>query len=153
MKKFWLIKSEESCYSIDDFAKDKKTLWTGIRNYQARNFMRDSMSIGDEVLYYHSSSDPTGVVGLAKVVSKPLPDVTATDKKDDHYDPKATKENPIWFGVEMQFVKKFKNPVTLSRIKLDQELRNMVVAQQGSRLSVQPVSEKHFKKVMELGLK
>jgi predicted RNA-binding protein with PUA-like domain len=150
---YWLIKSEADCYSIDDFAKDKKTAWTGIRNYQARNFMRDKMSLDDGVLYYHSSSDPTGVVGVAKVGSKAKADLTAMNKKDDHFDPKSTKDNPIWFCVDMVFVKKFKNPITLSRIKIDPELKHMVVAQQGSRLSVQPVSEKHFKKIVELSTK
>src|SRR6266516_4146075 len=98
---YWLIKSEGSCYSIDDLKKDKRTAWTGVRNYQARNFMRDGMKVGDLVLFYHSSSDPTGIYGIVKVTSKPYPDRTALDKKDMHYDPKSTEENPIWMLVDV----------------------------------------------------
>jgi predicted RNA-binding protein with PUA-like domain len=131
-KNYWLIKSEPTCYSIDDFQKDGKTLWTGIRNYQARNFMRDQMQIGDLALFYHSSANPMAVVGIAKVVSKPMPDTTAFDTKDDHFDPKATKENPIWYAVEFQYVKKLKNPVTLDQIKFAPSLKGVV---QGSQFS------------------
>ncbi len=147
----WLIKSEESCYSIDDFKKDKVAAWTGIRNYQARNFMKDRMKIGDKVLFYHSSSKPNAVVGIAEVVSAPHADLTALDKKDDHYDPKSSKENPIWMCVDVEFVEKFKSPVTLVEIKFEPEFKGMMLAEQGSRLSVQPVSEKHFQKVVEMG--
>ncbi len=147
---YWLVKSEPSCYSIDDFKKDKKTAWTGIRNYQARNFLRDSMKVGDMVFFYHSSTDPMAIVGLGKVVSKPHADETALNKKDDHFDPKATKENPIWYCVDLSFVKKFKTPVTLSQIKFRSELSGMMLVQQGSRLSVQPVSKLEFDTVMKL---
>ncbi|MBA3732888.1 EVE domain-containing protein [Patescibacteria group bacterium] len=150
MKKYWLIKSEENCYSIDDLKKDGKTEWTGVRNYQARNFIRDLMQKGDGVLFYHSSSNPMGVVGVAKVGSKAYPDETALNPKDDHFDPKA-KTNNVWVGVDIIFVKKLKNSVLLKDIKFRPELSDMVVAQQGSRLSIQPVSETHFKKVLELG--
>ncbi len=150
---YWLIKTEADCYSIDDFKKDKKIPWTGIRNYQARNYMRDLMKVGDMALFYHSSSDPTGVFGVAKVVSEPHPDSTALDSKDEHFDPKSTKEKPIWFCVDVAFVEKFKSPVTLAQIKFDPKLEGIIVAKQGSRLSVQPVSEKHFKRIVELGRK
>jgi predicted RNA-binding protein with PUA-like domain len=153
VKRYWLIKSEASCYSIDDFKKDGKVPWTGVRNYQARNFMRDSMSAGDDVLFYHSSSEPNAIVGLAKVTSLAHADLSAQDKKDDHFDPKSTKENPIWMCVDMQFVKKFKNPITLAQIKFRPDLKDMVVAQKGSRLSVQPVSGGHFKRIIELANK
>lgn len=148
---YWLVKSEESCYSIDDLKKDKKTAWTGIRNYQARNFMRDSMKVGDLVVFYHSSGEPTGVAGVSKVLSHPYGDSTALNKKDDHYDPKSTKENPIWFCFDLGFVSKFKSIVTLTQIKFDPKLDGIMVSQRGSRLSVQPVSEKHFKRILELG--
>lgn len=151
MKNHWLIKSEASCYSIDDFSRDKKTGWSGIRNYQARNFMRDGMKIGDLVLFYHSSSEPTAVVGVARVASAPYPDHTAWDKKDDHYDPKSPKEKPVWMMVDVEFVERFKEPVPLSLIKLDPAFSGMVLIQRGSRLSVQPVSESHFKRIVELG--
>jgi predicted RNA-binding protein with PUA-like domain len=148
--KYWLIKSEPDCYSIDDFKSDKSTSWSGIRNYQARNFMID-MKKGDLAIFYHSSANPPAAVGIAKVVREAHPDITALDKKDDHFDPKATKEKPIWQMVDFGFVKKFKNPVTLGDIKINPNLGGIMVAQQGSRLSVQPVSEKHFKVIEKIG--
>ena len=150
---YWLIKSEGSCYSIDDLKRDKKTSWTGIRNYQARNFMRDDMRVGDLVLFYHSigtSEHPSGVYGVAKVASKPHPDMTQFDKKDMHYEPKAKDSLPIWVCVDVKFVKKFKRPVTLGDIKRAHQLEGMEVRRAGSRLSVQPVSEKHFKYITEV---
>jgi len=146
---FWLLKSEEDCYSIDDLKKDKRVAWTGVRNYQARNFMRDSMKVGDGVLFYHSSTKVTGVYGIAKVVSTPHVDDTQFNSKDDHYDPKSKKENPRWRCVDIEFVKKFAEPVTLTEIKIDPTLEGMMVRAIGSRLSVQPVSEKHFKYIIE----
>lgn len=147
---YWLIKSEATCYSIDDLKRDKKTAWGGVRNYQARNFMSRDMKVGDLALFYHSSAEPSGVVGVAEVVSKAYPDPTQFDKKDDHYDPKATKEKPIWYVVDFKFKSKFKNMVTLGQIKIDPKLNGIMVAQQGSRLSVMPVSEKHFKRILEI---
>lgn len=147
--KYWLIKSEPDCYSIDQFAKDKKTLWSGVRNFQARNFLRDSMDVGDRVFFYHSGKD-AGIVGLAQVGKTGTADITALDKKDDHYDPKSSKENPIWYAPEMVFVKKFKNPFSLKDIKFRSELADMPLVQTGNRLSVQPVSEKDFKRILEL---
>lgn len=149
---YWLLKSEGTCYSIDDLKRDKKTAWTGIRNFQARNFLRDSMKTGDLALFYHSSgtaNSPTGVYGVCKVASNPYGDPTQFDRKDDHYDPKSKKENPTWFCVDIAFVKKFKEPITLTQIKFDPQLIGMMVAQKGSRLSVQPVSEKHFKYITQ----
>jgi predicted RNA-binding protein with PUA-like domain len=147
---YWLIKSEPDCYSIDDLKRDKTTAWSGIRNYQARNFIQ-SMQVGDLALFYHSSSDPKGVAGIAKVIKKAYPDKSALDKKDDHYDPKSTKTNPIWFMVDFGFIEKFKNFVTLDSIKFNSKLSGIVVAKQGSRLSVQPVSETHFKIIERQG--
>jgi predicted RNA-binding protein with PUA-like domain len=141
-KQYWLLKSE--CYTIDDLKSDKKTPWTGVRNYQARNFMRDNMSIGDEILFYHSNAEPSGIYGLAIVVSKPHPDVTALDKKDDHFDPKSTKDIPIWECIDVAYLKKFKRPISLTELKQDPKLEGMAVTQRGSRLSVQPVSKEHF---------
>lgn len=146
--KYWLFKSEGDCYSIDDLKRDKKTSWSGVRNYQARNFMRDQMSVGDGILFYHSSTQPTGVYGIAKVVSKPHADETQF-KQGEYFDPKATRENPRWFCVDIAFVKKFNEPVTLSEIKIDPALSTMMVRQPGSRLSIQPVSEKHFAYIIE----
>lgn len=145
---YWLIKSEGDCYSIDDFARDRCVPWTGIRNYQARNMMRDDMQIGDKVLFYHSNGTPSGIYGLAEVASAPHPDETQFDPKDDHYDPKSTKAAPIWICVDMAFVKKFKEPVSLDAIKFDPALDGMVVRMKGSRLSVQPVSAAHYKYIV-----
>jgi predicted RNA-binding protein with PUA-like domain len=154
--KYWLIKSEGSCYSIDDLRKDKKTPWTGIRNFQARNYMKDCMSVGDLVLFYHSMSDPTGVYGIARVASLPHIDESALDKKDEHYDPKAVKyekegKEPLWVCVDMEFVKKFSRPISLEEIKKDKALVGISVSKRGSRLSVMPVEEKHFKRIEEMG--
>ncbi len=149
---YWLIKSEPDCYSIDDFAKDKKTAWSGIRNYQARNFMK-AMKVGDLIIFYHSSANPPAAAGVAKVTKEAYADITALDSKDDHYDPKATKANPIWFMVGVSFVEKFKQAVSLPQIKIDPVLDGIMVAAQGSRLSVQPVSKIHFEYVRKLGSK
>ncbi len=151
---YWILKSEGDCYSIDDLKKDKIAAWTGIRNFQARNFMRDSMKKGDMVLYYHSNGDtenPTGVYGIAEITKTQYPDPTQFDIKDQHYDPKSKKENPQWICVDVAFVNKFKNPVTLSEIKIDPKLEGISVTQKGSRLSVLPVSQKHFEYIRKLG--
>jgi len=145
-KQYWLVKSEGDCYTIDDLKKDKKTSWTGIRNYQSRNFMRDSMSLGDTVFFYHSGGgdkNPTGIYGLAKVGSKAHPDETQFQKNNEYFDTKATKEKPIWFCVDIKYVKTFKQPITLAHIKFDPKLDGIPVAQKGSRLSVQPISVTH----------
>ena len=149
---YWLIKSEASCYSIDDLKRDKRTPWSGIRNYQARNFMRDEMRVGDQVLFYHSNGTPempTGIYGVAKVVSKPHQDETQFDKNDEHYDPKATQANPIWACVDVGFVRKFKQPITLTELKRDSKLRGLAVLERGSRLSVTPVSPEHFERIVD----
>lgn len=145
---YWLIKTEAECYSIDDLKRDKRIAWEGVRNYQARNFMR-AMEVGDIALFYHSNT-ALGVYGLAKVVSKPHPDMSAQRKLDEHYDPKATKEDPIWYCVDFAFVKKFKEPLTLAQIKIDPTLKHMVVAQRGSRLSISPVSLIQYKRALAL---
>ena len=146
---YWLIKSEPNVYSIDNLARDGKTLWDGVRNYQARNFMRDQMKSGDLVFYYHSNAEPSGIAGIAEVAGKPYPDPTAFDKKDVHYDPKSKKENPSWYLVDVSFVKKFKRFLALEELKQMKGLDGMLLLQKGSRLSVQPVSEKHWKEIME----
>ncbi len=113
--KYWLIKSEADCYSIEDFKKEKKTFWSGIRNYQARNFMKE-MKVGDLAVFYHSGGNPPAAVGIAKVVKEAYPDNTAQNKKDEHFDPKSSKENPIWYMVDFEYIDTFKNPVTLPQI-------------------------------------
>ncbi len=151
MKNYWLIKSEGDCYSIDDLKKDKKAAWTGIRNYQSRNFMMNDMKVGDLILFYHSKAEPSGVAGIAKVATKPHPDETVFDKKDMHYEPKATKEKPIWWCVDVAYVSKLKNFVGLPVIKNNPKLKGMMVTQIGNRLSVQPVSEVHFNEIVRMG--
>jgi len=156
--KYWLIKSEGNCYSITDLKNDGYTAWTGVRNYQARNFMRDEMEIGDMVLFYHSNGDtdsPAGVYGIAKVSGASHPDTTAFDPKDEHYDVRAAELNaegkaPVWVCADVAFVRVFDKPVSLAEIKLDPKLSGMLVAKRGQRLSVMPVSEKHFRRIEEL---
>jgi predicted RNA-binding protein with PUA-like domain len=147
--KYWLIKSEGDCYSIDDLKRDKRTPWEGVRNYQARNFMKD-MSVGDLVFFYHSITQPIGIYGLAVVSVAAHPDQTQFKRASEYFDPKATKEKPIWYCVDVKFKEKFSQPVTLDAIKFDPKLDGMVLATKGSRLSVQPVSEKHFKRILEM---
>jgi len=152
-KKYWLVKSEPSVFSIDDLthSKNKTTCWDGVRNYQARNFMRDDMKLGDLVLFYHSNSDPNAIVGVCEVVKEGYPDFTAFDSKDPHYDPKSKKENPTWIMVDIKLVKKFKNEVPLSDIKTNAKLSNMRLVQRGNRLSVMPVEKKEFNEILKMG--
>ncbi|MDQ3014508.1 MAG: EVE domain-containing protein [bacterium] len=150
---YWILKSEADCYSIDEMKQDRKTAWSGIRNYQARNFIRDQMNVGDLCLFYHSSAEPTGVYGVVKVVSKAYPDPTQFEKKDDHFDLKSTHEKPLWYVVDVQFVEKFIQPISLQDIKIRPDLGGIMLAQKGSRLSVMPVSEKHFRIIEKLGEK
>lgn len=149
------MKSEGTCYSIDDLKKDKTTAWEGVRNFQARNFMMNDMKIGDLIFFYHSNGKgeyPTGIYGLAKVTSLAHPDASQFNPMDEHYDPKSKKENPTWHCVDISFVKKFKEPIALSYIKIDPNLGGIMVAQTGSRLSIQPVSEKHGQYLLEIAL-
>lgn len=152
MKRYWLMKSEPETYSIDDLSKDQKTWWEGVRNYQARNFMMNEMSVGDEVLFYHSSTEPPGVAGLAKICASAQPDALQFNSKSEYFEPKATKEKPIWFCVQVSFVKKFKNYVALDQIRSEKALQKMMVLKKGVRLSIQPVEEKDFNKLKEMGL-
>lgn len=151
MAKYWLMKSEPETFSIDQLAKDKTTWWEGVRNYQARNFMTQEMTPGDEVLFYHSNAEPPGVAGLAKVTKKAAPDLTQFDKKSDYFDPKASQENPRWLCVEISFAKKFKNFISLSEIKSTPALAKMVLLQKGSRLSIQPVTAAEFEFLKKWG--
>ncbi len=148
--KYWLMKSEPGAYSIDDLVKDKKTHWDGVRNYQARNFMRDEMKIGDQVLFYHSNSKPTAVVGVCEVVKEGYPDFTAFDPEDSHYDPKSQADNPTWIMVDIKLIKKLKRPVTLEEIKANPKLQDMRLVQRGNRLSVMPVEKKEFNEILKL---
>jgi len=148
-RRYWLMKSEPSAYSIDDLKRDETTLWDGVRNYQARNLMRE-MKVGDQALFYHSNAEPPAVVGIQEVSGLAEPDATQFDSSDSHFDPKATPANPIWYGVRVKFKKKFVRPVMLPEIREHRGLQNMVLLNR-SRLSVQPVTEKEFKIISDLG--
>ena len=149
-KRYWLVKSEPEVYSISDLEKDGTSGWEGVRNYTARNFMRDSMKEGDLVLYYHSNANPPGVAGLAKVHGEPVPDPTQFDKKSEYYDATSKKDDPRWMMRRIAFVEVFKEFVPLEVLKTDKSLEGMPVLQKGQRLSVQPVSEEHFVRVLKL---
>lgn len=144
------MKTEPTSYSIDDLKRDGKTCWSGVRNYQARNFMRDEMQLGDGVLFYHSNADPAGVAGMARVCKTSHPDVTQWDKTTKYYDPTATKENPRWFLVDIEFVKKFDFILPLEVLRGNPRLKDMMVLKRGSRLSVQPVSSEHFNVITKM---
>ena len=149
-RQYWLLKSEPDVFSIDDLAARKSTPWEGVRNYTARNSMRDAMKIGDLAIFYHSRAEPPAAVGLARVCSAPYPDPTQFDKKSPYFDPKATRAAPRWILVDVAFVEKFPAPVPLARLKEDPALREMLVVQKGQRLSVQPVAPAHFARVLAL---
>jgi len=146
---FWLLKSEPGNYSIDDFAREKATDWTGVRNYQARNFMKE-MEVGDLALFYHSNAEPPGVTGIAKITSLAKPDRFQFDRKSPYYDAKATRDSPIWFCPDIAFVEKFDDIVSLSALRASAKLKEMGVLQKGSRLSVLPVSKAHFSEVLRM---
>ncbi|MFY9553899.1 MAG: EVE domain-containing protein [Blastocatellia bacterium] len=150
-KRHWLIKTEPTSYSIDDLKKEKSTLWEGVRNYQARNFMMKEMKKGDLALFYHSNADPPAVAGVAEIIGLAEPDPTQFDPGDSHYDPKATPAAPIWYCVRVKFKQKFARQVPLPELKERHDLQKMVLVQQGSRLSIQPVTEKEFKIIIDLG--
>ena len=141
---YWLMKSEPDAYSIDDLEKDGTEPWDGIRNYQARNMMRDDMKVGDKIFFYHSSCKVPAVVGIAKVVSKPYPDPTQFDPKEKYYDPKSKKEDPRWILVDVAFVRKTKREIPLSALKQHPALSDFRLNQRGNRLSIFPVEKKHW---------
>ncbi len=148
--RYWLMKSEPEAYSIVDLEHDERGHWDGVRNYQARNYMRD-MSVGDLVLYYHSNADPPGVVGIARVCREAYPDHTAFEPGGKYFDPKSDPDAPTWFMVDLEFVEKLPREVTLERLKADPRLDEMLVCRRGQRLSVQPVERRHFSRVLTLG--
>ena len=151
--RFWLMKSEPEVFSIDDLARDKVTGWEGVRNYQARNFMKDEMKKGDRVLFYHSNAEPSGVAGVATVDGPAVPDPTQFDSRSPYFDEKSTQESPRWWMVTVRFGEAFSEVVPLEALKKEPSLKGMALLQKGQRLSVQPVSEAHFQKVLGLGRK
>jgi predicted RNA-binding protein with PUA-like domain len=150
-KRYWLMKCEPAAYTIDDLARDGTTSWEGVRNYQARNMMRDEMQVGDEVLFYASNADPSGVTGLARIAKAGYPDATAWKAGHKYYDETSSKDTPTWYMVDIAFVERFPAVVSLDTLKSTRGLEKMVVTQKGSRLSVQPVTKSEFEIVAKLG--
>ena len=150
-RRYWLMKSEPSAFSIEDLEKSPKrtTCWDGVRNYQARNFMR-AMAVDDQVLFYHSSTEPPAVVGIAEVVRTAYPDETQFDKTSHHYDPASVPSAPRWDMVDIRHRQTFKTPLPLDRLRQEPKLKGMVLLQKGSRLSVQPVTEAEWTVVLRL---
>jgi predicted RNA-binding protein with PUA-like domain len=150
--RYWLMKSEPSVFSIDDLARAPKqtTSWDGVRNYQARNLLREA-AVGDGVIFYHSSADPPAAVGTAVVARAAYPDKTQFDPTSDHHDPDSKKDDPRWFVVDLKLEQKFARPVTLAELRGVSALAEMVLLRKGSRLSVQPVTAAEWKTVLKLG--
>jgi predicted RNA-binding protein with PUA-like domain len=149
--RYWLMKCEPSAYTIADLERDGQTAWEGVRNYQARNFMRDEMRTGDGVLFYASNADPSGVTGLATIARAGYPDPYAWKKGHKYYDAASTREKPIWYLVDIGFVERFAGTVSLETLKTTPGLESMMVIRKGSRLSIQPVTPAEFAIVRRLG--
>lgn len=147
-RKYWLMKSEADVFSIDELKRSKRTLWEGVRNYQARNFMMREMNLGDQVLFYHSNASPSGIVGIAEVSAPHQPDPTALQRGSDYFEPRATPENPVWYCVEIAFKSKFPHLMSLDILRQIPELGEMMVLKRGSRLSIQPVSQAEFQTIV-----
>ena len=147
---YWLMKSEPDVFSFEDLkSRPKQTEpWDGVRNYQARNFMRDAMKVGDPILFYHSNTTPPGVAGIAEVASEPYPDPTAFDKNSNYYDPKSHRDNPRWVLIDVRYKADLKRLVSLEEMKVMPELVDMRVLQRGNRLSITPVSKAEFQAVV-----
>ncbi len=149
-ERFWLVKSEPEVFSIDDLAKVKSTGWEGVRNYLARNYMRDEMKPGALVLFYHSNANPSGIAGLAKVDGEPVPDPTQFNRKSEYFDATSKKAEPRWMMAQLSFIEKFKDVLTLDELKSEKALAGMPLLQKGQRLSVQPVDAAQFTHVLKL---
>ena len=141
---YWLMKSEPDAYSIDDLERDGREMWDGIRNYQARNMMRDDMRIGDEVIFYHSACKEPAAVGIMKIASRPYSDPTQFDPESKYYDPKSNEDEPRWQLVDVEFVRKFSRPLTLKELRTEPGLDGMILLRRGNRLSVMPVEKQHW---------
>lgn len=149
---YWLMKSEPDVFGIDHLieCKDQTEPWDGVRNYQARNMMRDDMKIGDQVFFYHSNTDVPGIVGIMEVVKEGYPDHTALDPECKYYDPKASEDNPRWFMVDIKFVEKFNATIPLSELKENPALEEMPLVRKGNRLSIMPVGEHEWNEVLKM---
>lgn len=147
---YWLMKSEPDVFSFADLKKKKSEPWTGVRNYQARNFMRDDMKVGDIVFFYHSSCEIPGVAGIATVASAPYPDPTQYEKKSEYFDPKATKENPRWILIDVKFERDLKRYLPLDEIRTIKGLSEMRLLQKGNRLSILPVTPSEAEIILKI---
>lgn len=149
---YWLMKSEPEEFSIDDLKNRPKRTepWDGVRNYQARNMLRDEMRKGDEVFFYHSNCETPGIAGIAKVVREGYPDPTAFNPKDKHFDPKSNPDEPRWFLVDVQFVRKLKRVIPLSELKAEAALKDLLLVRRGNRLSIMPVTKKHWDHILTM---
>lgn len=149
---YWLMKSEPDTFSIDDLQQrpGQTEHWDGVRNYQARNMMRDAMKIGDQLFFYHSNCDEPGIVGIAQVARESYPDFSAFDPDDKHFDPKSNPQQPTWFMVDVQFVKKFRRTISLRELKLKAELADLALVRRGNRLSIMPVSAQQWAFILDL---
>ena len=149
---YWLMKSEPDTFSIDDLQQRPQQTehWDGVRNYQARNMMRDEMKIGDQIFFYHSNCTLPGIVGIAELVKESYPDFTAFDPDDKHFDPKSNPDKPIWFMVDVKFVRKLKRTISLQELKLKPELSNLALVRRGNRLSINPVSQDQWTFILNL---
>lgn len=150
IRRYWLFKSEPSSYSIDDLQSDARTCWDGVRNYQARNILRDQVKRGDGVLFYHSNAKPLAVVGLAKVVREGYVDASAVDSTSRYFDPKCDAENPPWRMVDIDFVSKLAVPVSRDSMMSEPSLQEMMLLRRGARLSVQPVSKREWNCILQM---
>lgn len=153
MPRYWLLKSEPHCFSLDDLKRSPGGVapWDGVRNFQARNLLRDELAVGDGVLFYHSNIPEPAIVGLAEVVRGGYPDITACDPHSEHFDPRASAENPIWYMVDVRYRAHLPRPLTRDDLRRHPLLAGMAVLQKGNRLSVQPVTEQEWRAVLALG--
>ena len=147
---YWLMKSEPDAFSIDDLKREKVSPWDGVRNYQARNMLRDDMKVGDGVLFYHSNCDPPGIAGTAKIVKAGYPDYAAFDPRSKYFDPTSNQENPRWYRVDVQFIKKFPQLLSLHELRQIPGLKNMLVLRKGNRLSITPVTDKEWEIIIKM---
>ena len=150
MPNYWLMKSEPHVYSYDDLVSDGSTHWDGVRNYQARNFMRDDMKLGDLILYYHSNTKPPHIAGIAKICKEGYPDFTSFDPDSKYFDEKSSPENPRWIMVDIEPVKKLEEQISLQDVKENPSLQGMLLVKKGQRLSIQPVEESDFLTILNI---
>jgi predicted RNA-binding protein with PUA-like domain len=149
-RKYWLLKSEPITYSIEHLERDRVSRWEGVRNYQARNFMTQEMQVGDLAIFYHSNCKPPAAAGICRISQPAVPDFTAWDLESDYFDPKSTPKNPRWFMVEVEFVRKFEQPVSLTGMRNEPKLNGMLLLQKGQRLSIQPLTLHYFQHICDL---